>query len=118
MKCPHCGEIITTEIDESKESKIKRLQQKFYDSLIEFVDEFGSEMVRDFYEYWSEPNRSRTKIKYQLEKTWDTKKRLQRWSRNNFNNEKNRQSNNKGFASDSTQRTIESTINTLREESQ
>lgn len=51
---------------------------------------FPEQMLKDFYDYWSEPNQSKTKIRKNTEKTWDTKKRLNRWSRNNnkFNNAK------------------------------
>lgn len=42
--------------------------------------------VRDeFFEYWSEPNKSGTKMRYELQKTWDLKRRLQRWQRSNNN---------------------------------
>jgi len=113
FNCPHCGGLISDH-DEAKDEKIKRFQKKFYDSLTDSVPEFGSNIVRDFYDYWSEPNRSKTKIKYQLERTWDTKRRLQRWKRNNFNNDKNRTNNRKGFASDTTRDTIEQINNSFK----
>jgi hypothetical protein len=115
FNCPHCGGLISDHEDLTKDDKIKQLQEKFYDSLVEFVDEFGSEMIREFYDYWSEPNRSKTKILYQLQKTWDTKRRLQRWKRNNFNNEKNRTNNRRGFESDTTRRAIEQVQNGFTE---
>jgi hypothetical protein len=114
FNCPHCGELISDH-DESKDEKIKRLQENFYDFLREFVPDFDKETVREFYDYWSEPNRSKTKIKYQLERTWDTKRRLQRWKRNNFNNDTNRTNNRKGFASDTTRRAIEQVQNGFTE---
>jgi len=94
----------------NKEEYISKIQEKFYQSLITFVDEFGKETIRDFYEYWSEPNKSKTKIRFQLEKTWDTKKRLQRWTKNNFN-EKNRTNSRNDFKSDITKQAIESVEN-------
>ncbi|MCK5605328.1 hypothetical protein KAR91_25775 [Candidatus Pacearchaeota archaeon] len=95
---------------------IIKYQKDFYNLLTPFVKEFGKDIIREFYDYWSEPNKSKTKIRQQLERTWDTKRRLQRWQKNS--DEKNRKFNNKGFESDSTKRTIESTVRTLREESQ
>jgi hypothetical protein len=68
----------------NKEEYIGKIQNEFYQSLIPFVSEFGKEMIREFYDYWSEPNKSQTKIRYQLEKTWDTHMRLLRWKKNNF----------------------------------
>jgi hypothetical protein len=35
-------------------------------------------------DYWSEPNKSNTKFRYELEKTWDTERRLKTWNQNNF----------------------------------
>jgi hypothetical protein len=110
FNCPHCGYEISAP-DESKEAKIITYQGKFYNLLADFVPEFDRNMVREFYDYWSEPNRSNTKIKYQLERTWDTKRRLQRWKRNNFNNDTNRTNNRKGFESDTTRRAIEQVQN-------
>lgn len=38
--------------------------------------------LNKFYDYWSEPNKSKTKLKYQLQKTWDINLRLKTWFRN------------------------------------
>jgi hypothetical protein len=35
----------------------------------------------EFFGYWTEKN-ARGKMKFQLEKTWETKKRMHRWQRN------------------------------------
>ncbi|MGV8135877.1 MAG: hypothetical protein AB2L20_11740 [Mangrovibacterium sp.] len=67
-----------------KEIYIGKIQKEFYQSLIPFLKEFGKQTIRDFYDYWSEPNKSKTKIRYQIEKTWDTHKRLLRWAKNDF----------------------------------
>jgi len=93
----------------NKEKNISKIQEKFYHSLEIFVKDFDKKTIREFYDYWSEPNKSKTKIKFQLEKTWDTKLRLARWTKNNFN-EKNR-TNNKGFKSDTTEAAIQSVKN-------
>lgn len=67
-----------------KEYIVAKIQKEFYATLIPFVSEFGKDTVREFYDYWSEPNKSKTKIKWQIEKTWDTHKRLLRWVSNDF----------------------------------
>jgi len=38
--------------------------------------------IRKFIDYWTEPNKSHTKIKWEMEKTWDTKRRLKTWFTN------------------------------------
>lgn len=43
--------------------------------------------LRDaFISYWTEPNKSGTKMRFELEKTWSTARRLGTWDRNNFGN--------------------------------
>lgn len=49
------------------------------------VQKYGKQMLQDFYEYWSEPNPSNTKMRFELQKTWDVDRRLARWARNNYN---------------------------------
>lgn len=36
-------------------------------------------IAKEFIDYWTEPNKSKTKMRFELEKTWDTKRRLQTW---------------------------------------
>lgn len=61
-------------IDLDKKRKV------FYDSLLPFVDKYPKDMLRRFYDYWSEANKSRTKLRYELEKTWEVSKRLATWA--------------------------------------
>ena len=63
-------------------------QREFYNSLKPYISDFYKQTLREFYDYWSEPNKSKTKIRWQLEKTWDIKRRLDRWASNNFNKHK------------------------------
>ncbi len=59
---------------------------KFAHSLKEYISVYSKETIRDFYEYWVEPNKSNTKFRQEMQKTWDTKRRLKTWTKNNFNN--------------------------------
>lgn len=56
----------------------------FQESLRPFLEVYGRDLLNDFYAYWTEPNKSKTKMRYELEKTWDVARRLNTWSRNNF----------------------------------
>lgn len=66
--------------EEIKEDKIKRLKDEFAQTLQPFKDKYPSDMLNAFYLYWTEPNKSMTKIKWQLEKTWDVSLRLSTWA--------------------------------------
>ena len=74
--------------------KIEEREKIFYEHLIPFVREQGGEydkeMIRDFYDYWSEINQQGTKMRWEEQATWETSKRLSMWCR------KNRQYNSNG----------------------
>lgn len=53
----------------------------FKESLRPFLNQYGTDMLKSFYNYWSEPNQSKTKMKFELEKTWDNSRRLATWSK-------------------------------------
>lgn len=55
-------------------------KKDFYDELIPFVQMYGKKMIREFYDYWTEPNISGTKFRKELEKTWSTGRRLSTWA--------------------------------------
>lgn len=56
-------------------------QKAFYDSLRAYVGQYPADILRCFYDYWSEPNRSQTKMRMEMEKTWDVGRRLAYWYR-------------------------------------
>jgi len=75
-----------------KKKTIEDAQNDFYNSLVPYVSVYGKEMIRAFYDYWTEPNKSKTKMRFQMEKTWDVSRRLARWEKNNnkqFDNNNN-----------------------------
>ena len=63
-----------------KRENLFRLQSK------KFETEYGSDLIEAFCDYWTEPNKSKTKMKFELQKTFDLSRRLKTWNRNNFNN--------------------------------
>jgi len=65
----------------SKVKSIEERQKDFYNLLRPYVNKYPEEMLTAFYNYWSEPNRSRTKMRAELEKTWDLPRRLATWNR-------------------------------------
>ena len=53
----------------------------------EFSKTYTLIMITDFYNYWSEKGEN-GKSRCEMEKTWETSKRLHSWSRRNFNGTK------------------------------
>jgi hypothetical protein len=82
----------TVNVDVIK-NNIDSRKLKFADTLKPFVEKYGREMVNDFYKYWTEPNKSKTKFKQESEKTWEVSLRLETWARNELKFGKGKNSN-------------------------
>lgn len=65
--------------DAAKAATLSR-KDSFYLSLVPYVGKYPKEMIRAFFDYWSELNKSGTKMRYELEKTWELPKRLVTWA--------------------------------------
>jgi len=79
-------ESFTDKLEDQKEYRENLLNDRnknFKESLFPFCMQYGGDVVKAFYDYWAEPNKSRTKMRWELEKTWDLKKRLARWATTN-----------------------------------
>jgi hypothetical protein len=70
----------------SKVNNIYRRKLKFASTLEPYLVTYGKELLNDFYKYWTEPNKSNTKFRQELEKTWSLERRLETWSKNDFKN--------------------------------
>lgn len=58
-----------------------------------YGDKYPQELLEAFFNYWSETNRAGTKMRFELERTWDTARRLATWARKEQDYAKNRRSN-------------------------
>lgn len=65
--------------DAAKAATLTR-KQKFGESLIPFMDKYPKEMIRSFFDYWSELNKSETKMRFEQQSTWEVAKRLVTWA--------------------------------------
>lgn len=64
--------------------------RKFKHEVAEFVGIYPESMLEDFWRYWSEPNKSGTKMKFELQPTWDLARRLSTWAKNEAKFSQNR----------------------------
>ena len=53
---------------------------KFGKSLIPFVETYSAEMIRKFYDHWSELSKNGTKMRFEMQPTWEVSKRLATWA--------------------------------------
>lgn len=70
------------------------VREQWFKIAVFSFSEYDNNMLEKFYNYWSEPTKSGKKMKFELEKTWDIKRRLQRWFDNDLNWNKNANSKN------------------------
>lgn len=52
------------------------------------IEKYGQEMCREFFDYWTESNPNGKKMRFEMQKVFDIKKRLATWNKNNFKNQK------------------------------
>ena len=88
-------EKVSKEKETEKKNPLDKRMEVFYQSLIPYVERYGKEMVRHFFDFWSEPNKSRTKMRWELEPTFEINRRLSTWARRDktFKHEDSRTSN-------------------------
>lgn len=60
---------------------IKR-EEEFKEDILTYINTYPKEMLKDFFDYWSEANKSKTKMRFEMQPTWDIKKRLATWAKN------------------------------------
>lgn len=61
-------------------NNIEERKLKFASTLEPFKLKYGRDLLNQFYKYWTQPNKSNTKFKQELEQTWQLSYRLETWS--------------------------------------
>jgi hypothetical protein len=64
-----------------KGNNIEERALNFKNQVFNF-NNYPKDMLELFCEYWIEPNKSKSKMRFELEKTWDLSRRLKTWKRN------------------------------------
>lgn len=68
---------------------LPKRRNAFIETLRPYLSVYGKDMINAFFAYWSEPNKSGTKMRFELEKTWEISRRLSRWAKNELTNRHN-----------------------------
>jgi len=62
----------------------------FMNKLKPYIEMHGKEMLRAFYDYWTEKNENGKKMRFEMQKVFDINRRLTTWAKNNkFNGKQN-----------------------------
>jgi hypothetical protein len=67
----------------NKQETIEERKLKFADALKPFLDEYGRDMLNDFYFYWTEHGENDKKLRFEKEKTFGISQRLRTWYNRN-----------------------------------
>ena len=68
--------------EKPKKRNLDTVSNKFLIEVSAFKELYSVEMLEAFVDYWTEPNKSKTKLRYELQKTFDIARRLKTWSKN------------------------------------
>ena len=79
-------------VNKSKVNKSKSIENRIVDfkKSIQSIEGISNEDKENFFLYWTEKNKSGSKFRAEMEKTFSIPLRLKRWSSNNFNKQKSR----------------------------
>ena len=79
-------------VNKSKEDKSKSIENRIVDfkKSIQSIDGISDDDKENFFLYWTEKNKSGSKYRAEMERTFSIPLRLKRWSSNNFNKQKSR----------------------------
>ena len=80
-KQPATNQQLTTTKKLKKDKELK----EFKEDVRSFKEKYNSEMLEAFIRYWTEENKSGTKMRFQLQQTWSTSGRLATWNKRDYN---------------------------------
>jgi hypothetical protein len=66
------------------QEEMQKRMDDFYQTLVPYVRIYGKQMIRAFYDYWTEPNHTGTKMRFELQRTWSLERRLKIWENNSL----------------------------------
>jgi len=66
-----------------KKRNLESVSERFSAEVMQYATEYSEDVLEAFISYWTEPNRSKTKLRYELQKTFEVKRRLNTWVDNN-----------------------------------
>lgn len=70
------------EMFELSESTLEERKSEFVDTLKPYLEEYGRELLNEFYFYWSATAVNGRKMKFEKERSWSLESRLRNWAKN------------------------------------
>jgi hypothetical protein len=81
---------VSDNVNVKETNNIDSRKLKFAHTLTEFANIYDRQLLKDFYDYWTETNDGGKKFRREMQKSWSLNLRLKKWESNNknFNNGK------------------------------
>lgn len=73
---------INNNLNKNTNKDITTRKTEFYQLLTQFVEIYPREMLRNFYEYWTEHSHTDKKMRFEKEKSFGIERRLKTWEKN------------------------------------
>jgi len=74
---------VNDNVNVNNKESIEERKLKFAHALKPFLDEYGKDMLNDFYSYWTEHGEKDKKLRFEKEKTFGIQQRLKNWHSRN-----------------------------------
>jgi len=66
---------------EYKKTSLETRSLTFKNLLIPYKQKYSVDLLKNFFGYWTEPNKSQSKMRFELETTWSLERRLETWAK-------------------------------------
>lgn len=67
-------------LQQQKIRLLKQRKQVFEIQVLEFHGTYPEKMLQNFFDYWTEMNKSCSQMRWEMERTWELKRRLTTWA--------------------------------------
>ena len=72
------------QVKDEKTLSLAARREAFHQECLEYVGLFDTKLLSDFFNYWSEENVKKSKMRYEDERHWSTESRLKKWANNKY----------------------------------
>ncbi|MGM1427929.1 hypothetical protein ACS126_01635 [Sphingobacterium lactis] len=79
-----------------KKKTIEERKESFKESISKHKDQYSSELLNEFWRYWTEMNEGGKKMRFEMQQVFDVGRRLTTWSNRDNNNFKNGKTDKRG----------------------
>lgn len=67
--------------NDNNDNNIVLRANKFHEGLLPYVATYGQDLVEEFFQYWTEPNKTGKRMRYESQDFFDVPRRLVTWNR-------------------------------------